>query len=400
MRFVHILVLPLFAASQCIQEKSIRKLAGKKFTISPQAKDRISSISVRFRKEDDCVVKARFGMTMGKIALEKGLQYKSPWLKVEQRNDTHGNYWSIVAESRDKRALQSFVDRVAGDAYLDRHFSAFIGHDQKGKLQVEVIVGRTDRINVFSIIPLQRSCFESMSAPSPAVDQWWSAKKHLLAESGIPDNHKQHLANYYATTSLGGRSFEDVAQEWLETVSRVHFDRGDTAPDNSRVVGRGSGSVSSKSDDAEGGGVGRMGYSVPRRMDWEWLEELPISSSAFKRTSVQSRRTSIAKDPGQIFDELWEKSRDVRPLADGSIRADASGSVRLLSRLCEAMDINLRTTRFGKNWLKHSVVFCHFAVGMGGISRESLKKRWVIWYDSVRSLNMDTDVPPPVAATR
>ncbi|KAF4711231.1 hypothetical protein FOZ62_016836 [Perkinsus olseni] len=214
-----------------------------------------------------------------------------------------------------------------------------------------------------------------MPAPSPAVDQWWSAKKHLLAGGGIPDNHKQHLANYYTARSLMGRSFDDVVQEWLETASRVNFDRGDTAPDNSRVDGRGSGSESSASDDADGGRVGRMGYSVPRRIDWEWVEELPISASAFKRTSVQSRRTSIAKDPARIFDDLWEKSRDVRPSADGSIRADASGSVRLLSRLCEAMGINLRTTRFGKNWLKHSVVFCHFVVGMGGISRESLKKR-------------------------
>ncbi|KAF4729711.1 hypothetical protein FOZ62_004454 [Perkinsus olseni] len=236
--------------------------------------------------------------------------------------------------------------------------------------------------------------------PAPAVDQWWSTKKHLLARGGIPDNHKQHLANYYATRSVMGRSFEDVAQEWLETTSRVKFDRGDTAPDNSCVDGRGPGSVSSKSDDAEGGRAGKMGYSVPRRIDWEWIEELPISASAFKRTSVQSRRTSIAKDPGRIFDELWEKSRDVRPSADGSIRADASGSVRLLSRLCEAMEINLRTTRFGKNWLKHSVVFCHFEVGMGGISTETLKKRWIIWYDSAKHLNMDTDVPPPVAATR
>ncbi|KAF4711230.1 hypothetical protein FOZ62_016835, partial [Perkinsus olseni] len=148
--------LPLLAASQCIQDNSIKKLAGKKFTISPQAKDRISYISVRFKKEDDCFVKARFSMTMGKIALEKGMQYESPWLKVEERSDKHGNYWPLVAEKRAKRALQDFVDRVAGDAYLDRRFSAFIGYDKKGKLQVEVMVGRTDRFNVFGIIPLQR----------------------------------------------------------------------------------------------------------------------------------------------------------------------------------------------------------------------------------------------------
>ncbi|EER03192.1 hypothetical protein Pmar_PMAR019969 [Perkinsus marinus ATCC 50983] len=202
-----------------------------------------------------------------------------------------------------------------------------------------------------------------MSVTQLAVDRWWSTHR-----PEIPDHLKEHLHNYYITRSSAGKTVEESAWEWLETINRVHFDRGDTAPSN-----------------------GEIGYDVPRRIDREWIEELPIE----RGINVDSRRSSIAKDPGRVFDDILGTSKDLKITPNGNIRADASGSVRLLSRLCETMGINLRTTKFGKNWLKHGVVFCHYQMGMGEIPKESLKGRWTIWYDSVKSVNMDTDPPPP-----
>ncbi|KAF4663026.1 hypothetical protein FOL47_005932 [Perkinsus chesapeaki] len=223
-----------------------------------------------------------------------------------------------------------------------------------------------------------------MADASPAaIDHWWAENKRLVARSGVPDNHKRHLANYCASR---GKSVSESAKEWLDTVSRVRFDRGDTAPYNSS---HGAAAASSSMSWTSNGGENeskRMGYVAPRRMDMGWIEELTVPSGDRKRGSTQSRRrSSVSRDPEQAFNEIWES---LRPNG-GRIEASASGSVRLLSRLCEAMGLNLRTARFGKEWLKHSVLFCHYEGGMQDIGKESLKRRASLYMTSSTTFSWD-----------
>ncbi|EER03193.1 hypothetical protein Pmar_PMAR019970, partial [Perkinsus marinus ATCC 50983] len=98
-----------------------------KFKVKLKKKERVASASVRFERDDATgLVIASFKIETGKRVEAPKVKYESPWLHAVKREDESGEFLEFHPVKKDSRKFEDFVNHVAGDIYLERHFKAML----------------------------------------------------------------------------------------------------------------------------------------------------------------------------------------------------------------------------------------------------------------------------------